>query len=157
MHLTDRCGMGGFRLEGIKNLSGILAKLTTKCPYHKRVRKWRGRILGLGKLLGIRRREQGLIDAEHLSQLEGATLEFAESTKDLTRIEFLQRSSIGTSRYSLAPIMLEIIYTDPGPSSSKGCHAIEAVTTNRFLLAQDIFPHAAGARNRAKSNAESIA
>jgi hypothetical protein len=72
----------------------------------------------LGKLPGIRRREQGLIDTEHLSQLEGATLEFAEGAKDLTRVEFLQCIGVGASRYSLTPIMLEIIYADPRPSPS---------------------------------------
>lgn len=149
--------MGGRSFKGFKNLSRILSKLPSKCPNHERVGERGCGILGTGKLLRIGRRQQRLVDAEHLGELQRAAFQFAEGSKNFTGIFFLEDIVVRLAGDRLAPVVLEVVYADSGPRTGQCGHAIQAMASNSFLVAQDIFPQAEGTRNRARSNAESIA
>ena len=157
MHLADRGGVGGLGFEGVKNLPGIFPEFPAKCSHDERVGERRCGILGAGELLRVGGWEQGLVDAEHLRQLERSAFQFAEGAENLAGISFLKVIRIGVAADGLASVVLEIVHADARPSACEGGHAVEAMAADTLLCAQDIFPQAEGARKRARSNAESIA
>ena len=77
--LADRGPVGCLASKAFENLEGFFIEFASEGADHQRVGEGRDRILRLDELVRIGRRQEILVDAEHLGQLERSTFQLAES------------------------------------------------------------------------------
>ena len=119
MNLANGSSGGSLGGEVIKDLSGSFAQLLHKGVDHQRVGEGRGVVLRLGKLISVLIGHHVAIHAQHLSELQRASLKLAEGVISLACRDFMKGRLIIVAGDGFPRFIFEVIHSNLNTSLCK--------------------------------------
>ena len=109
MHLPDAGRLPGFGLKGIEKLVGRFAECIAESLGYQGAGEGRGRVLGLGKLVGVGRGEHVFFHGQHLGHFQYRAFHFAQRAVELGGVGGVQVLGGRLGSHGLFGVVLYVI------------------------------------------------